>query len=145
MSNQPLIFEKFRVWQVVVPARQDIVSAPGDPGVMYRDSVQWPQIPIHLVEGTTSQGFTAVGECDRGTTRASVEATLRDLLGRDLSSVTPATVWKGPANATGLPRTYPYFSWELASGWMRWGNPWACPPISYWGARSGIGSRSISG
>lgn len=114
MSNQPLIFEKFRVWQVVVPARQDIVSAPGDPGVMYRDSVQWPLIPIHLVEGTTSQGFTAVGECDRGTTTASVEATLRDLLGRDLSSVTPATVWKGPANATGLPRTYPYFSWELA-------------------------------
>lgn len=116
MANQPLAFEKFRVWQVVVPARQDIVSAPGDPGVMYRDSVQWPQIPIHLVEGTTSQGFTAVGECDRGTSRASVEATLQDLLGRDLSSVTPATIWKGPANATGLPRGYPYWSWELAGG-----------------------------
>ena len=114
MSTQPLTFEKFRVWQVVVPARQDIVSAPAAPGVMYRDTTQWPQMPIHLVEATTSQSFTAVGECDRGVTRATVEKTLHDLLGRDLTSITPATAWKGPANATGLPRSYPYWSWELA-------------------------------
>ena len=107
MSTQSLTFEEFRVCQVVVPARQDIVSAPVAPSMMYRYSGQWPQMPIHLVEGTTSQGFTAVGECGRGTTRAVVEDTLRDLLGRDLSLITPATAWKGPANASGLPRSYP--------------------------------------
>ena len=116
MSKQPLTFEKFRVWQVVVPARQDIVAAPVAPGVMYRFSGQWPQMPVHLVEGTTSQGFTAVGESGRGTTRAVVDDTLRDLLGRDLSSITPATAWQGAANASGLPRSYPYWSWELAEG-----------------------------
>lgn len=116
MSSRSLTFEKFRVWQVVVPARQDIVSAAAAPGVMYRDAGQWPQMPIHLVEGTTAQGIVAVGESDRGATRAEVEETLRDLLGRDLLAVTPATIWQGPANATGLPRSYPYWSWELAAG-----------------------------
>ncbi|MCB0065058.1 MAG: mandelate racemase/muconate lactonizing enzyme family protein [Caldilineaceae bacterium] len=116
MSHQPLTFEQFRVWEVVVPARPEIVEMPGDPGVMYKDAGKWPQMPLHLVEGTTSEGFVAIGECNRGTTRAVVEATLQDLLGRDLRSLTPATIWQGPANATGLPRTYPYWSWELAAG-----------------------------
>jgi L-alanine-DL-glutamate epimerase-like enolase superfamily enzyme len=116
MSTQSLTFTSFRVWQVVVPARADILMATGDPGVMYKDAVHWPQLPIHLVEGRTADGLTAVGECDRGTSSAAVEATLRDLLGRDLRSFTPATLWQGPANATGLPRSYPYWSWELAEG-----------------------------
>ncbi|MCB0092690.1 MAG: mandelate racemase/muconate lactonizing enzyme family protein [Caldilineaceae bacterium] len=116
MSSQSLTFEKFRVWQVVVPARQDIVSAAATPGVMYRDSGKWPQMPIHLVEATTSQGIVAVGESGRGATRAAVEETLHALLGCDLRTMTPATIWQGPANATGLPRTYPYWSWELAAG-----------------------------
>lgn len=116
MPNQSLSFEKFRVWQVVVPARQDIVSAVAAPGVMYRDSVTWPQMPVHLVEGETSQGVVAVGESDRGTSRAEVEETLHALLRRDLLAFTPATIWQGAANATGLPRSYPYWSWELAAG-----------------------------
>lgn len=115
MSSQPLTFEKFRVWQVIVPAREDIVAAPAAPGVMYKDSGKWPKMPIHLVEGTTSQGFVVVGESGRGTTRGVVEATLHDLLGHDLRSSTPATIWKGPANARDLPRSYPYWSWELAT------------------------------
>ena len=78
MSSQSLTFEKFRVWQVVVPARQDIVSAAATPGVMYRDSGKWPQMPIHLVAATTSQGIVAVGESGRGATRAAVA----ELLGR---------------------------------------------------------------
>ncbi len=116
MTSQPLHFTSFRVWEVVVPARQEILMAPGTPGVMYKDATQWPQMPVHLVEGRTNEGLVAVGECDRGTARATVEATLRDLLGRDLHTVTPATIWQGPANATGLPRSYPYWSWELANG-----------------------------
>lgn len=116
MSSQPVTFERFQVWEVVVPVRPDIVTSPAAPGVMYRDSDTWPQMPIHLVEGTTSEGIVAVGECGRGTTRTVVEATLQSLLGLDLHSVTPATIWQEPANATGLPRSYPYWSWELAAG-----------------------------
>ena len=115
MAKRPLSFEKFRVWQVIVPARQDILTAPAAPGMVHKQSGKWPEMPIHLVEGITAQGIVAVGECGRGTSRAVVEETLRDLLGRDLCAFTPATVWQGEANASGLPRSYPYWSWELAS------------------------------
>ena len=115
-TQSSVAFDQFNVWQVVVPARQDIVGAPADPGVMYRDSGKWPAMPIHLVEGITTEGIVSVGESGRGTTRAAVEATLHDLLGRDLFSFTPASAWRGAANATGLPRSYPYWSWELAAG-----------------------------
>jgi L-alanine-DL-glutamate epimerase-like enolase superfamily enzyme len=37
------------------------------------------------------------------------------LLGRDLATFTPAIIWSSAANATGLPRSYPYWSWELAT------------------------------
>lgn len=115
MPVKPISFEKFRVWQVVVPARHEIVSAPSAPGVMYKQSGQWPQMPVHLVEGTTSEGLIAVGESGRGTTQDVVRNTLQALLGRDLRSFTPATAWQDAANATGLPRSYPYWSWELSS------------------------------
>lgn len=115
-DNGSFSFEQFKVWQVVVPARGDVISAPSSPGLMVRDAGLWPQMSIHLVEGITSAGFTAVGECGRGTSRRVVEETLSDLLGLDLLKTTPATVWKGPANAAGLPRTYPYWSWEIDSG-----------------------------
>ncbi|MEZ4664934.1 MAG: enolase C-terminal domain-like protein [Caldilineaceae bacterium] len=114
MSSPSLTFEKFRVWQVVVPARQDILSAAAAPGLVHRESGKWPQMPIHLVEGVTSQGIVAVGESGRGTGRAVVEATLRELLGKDLCAFTPATIWQDEANALGLPRSYAYWSWELA-------------------------------
>ncbi|MEM7126204.1 MAG: mandelate racemase/muconate lactonizing enzyme family protein [Chloroflexota bacterium] len=115
MPTQSFAFEKFRVWQVIVPARQDILTAPAAPGMVHKQSGKWPEMPIHLVEGTTSHGIVAVGECGRGTTQAVVERTLRDLLGRDLCTITPATAWQGEANASGLPRSYPYWSWELAN------------------------------
>ncbi len=116
MTNRPLTFEKFRVWQVVVPARTDILSAPAKTGLVYSDSVSWPALPIHLVEGTTSAGFTAVGECGRGTERAVVEATLRDLLGSDLLAFTPATIWQQAYEPSGLPAAYPLRSWEVEGG-----------------------------
>ena len=61
-----LTFTSFRVWQVVVPARRDIISAPD-----YRGNVPWPDIPIHLVEGVTSEGIVAVGEADRSASQAT--------------------------------------------------------------------------
>lgn len=111
-----LTFETFHIWQVVVPARSDILSAPAKSGLVYSDSVTWPALPIHLVEGTTSAGFTAVGECGRGTSRATVEATLHDLIGRDLLTVTPATIWQQDFEASGLPAAYPLRSWEIENG-----------------------------
>lgn len=110
MSSSTLTFVKFRVWEVVVPARQDIISA-AHSGVVYRGSVSWPEMPIHLVEGVTSAGFTAVGECDRGASRASVETTLRGLLGLNLLTTSPATVWMDLGE---LPQSYPFWSWEMA-------------------------------
>jgi len=108
-----LAFEKFRVWQVVVPARQDILAAPAGQAPVYTGSLSWPEMPIHLIEGITTQGVVAIGECGRGTPRATVEATLQALLGRDLLSFTPATVWLQNYEANGLPTSYPLLSWEV--------------------------------
>lgn len=107
-----LTFTKFHVWQVVVPARPDIISAAESRGTVYRDTVSWPEIVIHLVEGITSEGFIAVGEADRGTPREVVEATLRDLLKRNLLEISPATAWMEERAITGLPTTYPLWSWQ---------------------------------
>lgn len=112
MSTQSLTFTKFHVWQVVVPARADILSAPSK-GQVYTGSTSWPEMPIHLVEGVTSAGFTALGECDRGTPRAVVEATLRELLGRNLLTLSPPTVWMDHGE---LPASYPLWSWQRAEG-----------------------------
>ena len=120
MSQPTLAFTKFRVWQVVVPGREDIVSAPPPEGTLYRDNLSWSQIPIHLVEGVTTEGFTAVGECDRGTSEEAVTATLRELLGRNLLDLSPATVWMQPREANGLPMSYPYWSWQAAGGRSYW-------------------------
>jgi len=114
--TEKLVFEKFRVWQVVVPARQDILSAPSGKSPVYTGSLTWPEMPIHLVEGVTSAGFTAVGECGRGTTREVVETTLRHLLGRNLRDFTPATIWMQETDAIGLPPSYPLWSWERSEG-----------------------------
>jgi muconate cycloisomerase len=109
-----LTFTKFHVWQVVVPARQDIIAAPDSKGAIYRDTITWPEITVHLIEGVTSEGFTAVGEADRGTTRESVEETLRDLLERNLLEMSPATVWMQTLAPNGLPMSYPFWSWQSA-------------------------------
>jgi muconate cycloisomerase len=114
VANQPLSFLKFRVWEVVVPVRDEIIAAPPSPGVLYKDNIRWPDIPIYLVEGETTEGFVAVGECDRGTPRAVVEATLRDLLGRDLRTLAPAAVWMTPLDPVGLPQSYPLWSWQAS-------------------------------
>src|SRR3954464_11127275 len=111
-----LTFTKFHVWQVVVPARPDIIAAAVPKGALYRDNVTWPEITVHVVEGLTSEGFVAVGEADRGTPRAEVEATLRDLLGRNLLETSPATAWMQVRADNGLPLSYPLWSWQAAQG-----------------------------
>ncbi len=107
---QTLTFTHFQVHEVVVPARADLLSAPSK-GTVYSGSTSWPQLPIHLVEGVTSAGFTALGETDRGTSRSVVEKTLAELLGRNLLTASPATIWMGSGE---LPQSYPLFSWQLA-------------------------------
>lgn len=120
MAGPSLCFTQFRVWQVVVPARHDIIFAPETTGSLYRDNLSWPQIPIHLVEGTTSQGFTALGECERGTSESAVVTTLRELLGRNLLEMSPATAWMQPRDAVGLPMSYPFWSWQSAGDRSYW-------------------------
>ncbi|MBX3069101.1 MAG: mandelate racemase/muconate lactonizing enzyme family protein [Thermomicrobiales bacterium] len=112
-----LTFTKFRVWQVVVPARQDIIGASPPKGSIYRDGLTWPEVPICLVEGVTSEGFTAVGEADRGVTRETVDATLRDLLGRNLLEMSPSTAWMQTRAPSGLPLNHPAWSWEVPGDW----------------------------
>lgn len=105
-----LTFTHFNVYEVVVPARADILSA-ASKGMVYSGSTTWDRLPIHLVEGVTSAGFSALGECGRGTSRAVVENTLRDLLGRNLLITSPAIMWM---DAGELPQSYPFFSWQMA-------------------------------
>ncbi|NJN81881.1 MAG: hypothetical protein HC802_06080 [Caldilineaceae bacterium] len=155
MQTNPLRFTHFRVWKVVVPARSDILSAPVAKGPIYRANLSWPEMPIHLVEGVTSGGFSAVGECDRGTPRDVVEATLRDLLDRDLLSMNPATVWMDDTDPVGLPGAYPLWSWQprriaaicswSRSGAMRSAGQRGCPRINSLAAPCATASRPISG
>jgi L-alanine-DL-glutamate epimerase-like enolase superfamily enzyme len=76
---------------------------------VYSGSITWDQLSLHLIEAETNQGFVAVGESPRGTSREAVEATLRDLLGRDLLASTPPTMWMSDGE---LPQSYPLWSWQ---------------------------------
>ena len=89
----PLTFERFKVWEVVVPVRADILVAHDTGHSVYSENTSWPELSIFLVEAQTSAGFTAVGEAGRGETRANVENTLRGLLGVDLSTTSASTLW----------------------------------------------------
>ena len=104
-----LTFTKFHAYEVVVPARRDILSAPSK-GKVYSGSVTWDQLSLHLIEAETNQGFVAVGESPRGASREMVEATLRDLLGRNLLAATPPTMWMSDGD---LPQSYPFWSWQM--------------------------------
>lgn len=111
-----LRFTKFQVWQVVVPVRHDILAAPPSASALSTDNLVWPEKPVHLVEGLTSDGFTAVGECLRGTSMEVIATTLRSLLGVDLLAMTPSTVWMQATEISGLPTAHPVWSWQVAVG-----------------------------
>jgi L-alanine-DL-glutamate epimerase-like enolase superfamily enzyme len=111
-----LTFTRFHVWQVVVPARLDIITPASRKGLTHRTHGLWPAMVLHVVEGVTSEGFIAVGEADRSATRESVEATLHDLLGRNLLDMSPATAWMQPRGSDGLPKSYPSWSWQATEG-----------------------------
>jgi L-alanine-DL-glutamate epimerase-like enolase superfamily enzyme len=114
--NEPLRFERFRVWQVVVPAREDILSAPPSGHAIYTDNLTWDQLPIHLVEATTSAGVSALGEAGRGESAENVERTLRCLLGVDLRTLSPATAWASATLPGGLPALHSIWSWQNPGG-----------------------------
>ncbi|MDB6094995.1 MAG: hypothetical protein JWM32_2557 [Verrucomicrobia bacterium] len=109
-------FVRFRVWEVVVPGRADIVSAAPHRGLGYSGSVTWAQEAIHLVEGETAGGLVALGESGRGQSAAMIESTLRGLLGVALDRATPASLWSTPNRKGGLPPSFPLHSWEATEG-----------------------------
>jgi len=108
-------FERFQVYEVVVPARSDIVA---DAFLKTGGEAppSWPQVPIYLVQGETSDGVSAVGESARGDSEESVIKTLRELLSRDLSSFAPASAWGAAHLANGLPTPSILPSWSNADG-----------------------------
>lgn len=106
----PLRFTRFRVWEVVVPARADLIAA-GEGEI-----ATWPDMPVHLVEGETTGGFFAVGESSRGEPWEVVERTLRALLDCDLGMVHPATAWASGQEPSGLPSAYSRESWHFPKG-----------------------------
>ena len=109
-------FTRFQVWEVVVPARADLIAADGQGGAVYSQAVTWPDLPIFLVEGELDKGVRAVGEATRGESRESVEKTLRGLLDRPLDTWHPAGLWTSSTEPSGLPSKYPLPSWKVASG-----------------------------
>lgn len=114
--SDTLKFVTFRIWQVVVPARKDILGAPESVLAQYADNLHWDERAIHLVEGTTSAGFTAIGECARNEPTENVERTLRELLGVDLRTMSPTTFWMSATMPVGLPAMHPIWSWQNAIG-----------------------------
>lgn len=98
-----LSFISFKVWEVIVPVRADVLGAS-------MEMASWPVQSIHLVEGKTSEGFTAVGECARGTPAECVNSTLRALLGINLLGVTPPTAWMQSFDPGQLPAGYPVWT-----------------------------------
>ena len=107
---KPLRFVGFKVWQVVVPADPLVISSGAGP------APTWPEMPICLVEGETDAGFTAVGECGRGEGAEGVERSLRELLGRDLTTLSPRTCWPSWNQPSGLPSAFVEGSWAGAAG-----------------------------
>jgi muconate cycloisomerase len=114
--SETLKFVKFHVWQVVVPARRDILGAPETAHAMYSDNLHWDERAIHLIEGTTSAGFTALGESSRIEPPENVEAALRALLGVNLRTISPTTLWSSATLPGGLPAMHPIWSWQNAIG-----------------------------
>lgn len=103
-------FQSFQVYAVAVPARSDIVADSfSSGGVEVLPS--WPQVPIYLVEARTCDGISVVGESARGDTEEGVVRTLRELLGRDLSTFAPASAWSSSQLPNGLPASSVLPSW----------------------------------
>lgn len=103
-------FERFKVWAVRVPARDDIVADAGE------ELPAWPQMPIYLVQGETDTGILALGESARGESYESVERTLREFLHVDHSTFTPASVWSTSQLPNSLPAPAPLPSWQNVAG-----------------------------
>lgn len=80
-------FERFVIHQVRVPAHPHLLAAHDDDGVVYKDNLSWPDLPICLVEGFTDQGIRALGEVPRGILPGDFQPALEWLLHRPLEAV----------------------------------------------------------
>jgi len=104
-------FQSFQVYEVVVPARHDIVA-----DAFLGVSETWSRMPIYLVEARTGDGVCVVGESARGDTEEGVVRTLHELLRRDISTFGPATVWGASSLPNGLPAPSMLPSWANPGG-----------------------------
>lgn len=109
MNLSKLQFERFRVWQVVVPASRETIFPHAAPAA---DHIPWDHSHITLVEGVTTDGIIACGESDRGDSKEAVEQTLRHLLTLDLRQAHPVGSWGGAWPPSPLPDSYEPVAWS---------------------------------
>lgn len=109
----PLKFTRFEVWQVAIPGRRDL-------GISVAPGRAFDTVPVHIVLAKTNQGFVALGESARADDAATVNRTLKGLLGREIGRSTPATLWMKPSYERGylggMRRTRPLWSWDECEG-----------------------------
>jgi len=139
----PLRLTRFDIWQVVVPVRADVLFGEPTERSPYTHGMDWPTLPIHLVEGRTKDGLVAIGECGRGETPEAVEATLHSLLNVDLAQTHPSMIWASEFQPGGMASPYRVPSWRM-------GLPRSCPLMeSLWldavGKRAGLPADTFLG
>lgn len=105
--HSPITFQKFQIFEVIVPAHSVILSAPEPKGNTYKDNLRWDHRSICLVEATLSNGLVAVGEALRTESAECVKTTLEFLKGKAIQDFHPVTLWKSNNLPDGLP--LPYF------------------------------------
>lgn len=100
-------FIGFEVWEVVVPARADILEGTAPRGATFSLNLTWPELSIHVVRGELSNGLIAVGESNRGESADAVGVALHHLLSQDLATSHPMTASIINSQPNGLPLRYP--------------------------------------
>lgn len=85
MKTNRAKIEHVSVYEVVVPARKDVLDSPALGAFM--DGTPWDQMPICLIEARLSDGIVALGEVCRGVSLQSLRPWLELLPGVELSGM----------------------------------------------------------
>lgn len=96
MSTSTAKIERVSIYEVVVPARKELLDSPALGAFM--DGTPWPEMPICLIEARTSDGISALGEVGRGVGLAQLRPWLELLPGVELSGISP-NCWPEPFRA----------------------------------------------
>jgi muconate cycloisomerase len=87
--------ERVKVWEVVVPGKPGAINSPEYGSFL---SHEWDLLPICLLEATSTDGVTLLGEVGRGPSLEELEPWLRQLPGLPLSGITLNSLpesWRG--------------------------------------------------